>query len=254
MGCGTSTGVPVPGCCCSVCCSDDVRDNRLRTSSVLETKNGELMLLDASPDLRTQVLRAGVKKIDAVLFTHSHADHVLGVEDLRPFTFGGEGPLPCYADADTASDIRNMFRYIFSPNPEHDGGALANLELVEIKHGVTFKLLGASVTPFPLQHGRTVVTGYRINDFGYATDCNFIPEESLEILRGVDILFLDGLRFTPEHRTHFTIPQAMEMARRIGARETYFIHLTHSVSYAKHSRDLPPNMHLAYDGLQVTLS
>ncbi len=250
LGCGTSTGVPVPGCRCAVCLSDDPKNNRLRTSAIIQADDGRGLLLDASADLRQQALRAGVERIDAVLFTHTHADHILGTDDLRCFNFTLKRRIPCYGTDTTLAEIRRFFSYIFEPNPSYLGGALAQLDLHRIEDTVPFEAGGFSVQPFPLTHGNTPVTGFRIGSLAYATDCNSIPEKAREILRGVRYLILDGLRYEA-HRTHFTIPQAIEAAQEIGAERTILVHMTHSIDYATENPKLPPGIELGYDGLTL---
>ncbi len=179
LGCGTSTGVPVPGCKCSVCLSGDPRNTRLRTSGLVALENGANILIDAGTDLRAQALANKIDKIDAVLFTHSHSDHILGIDDLRCFNFNRSGPIPCFAEASTITEIKRVFKYLFEDNSEYEGGLLAKLALTHIEPLKSFDLLGVTITPFRLWHGKNQVTGFRINDLVYATDCNSIPEESV---------------------------------------------------------------------------
>jgi len=250
LGCGTSTGVPVPGCRCEVCRSTDPRNQRLRTSGIIQSEDGRGLLIDASADLRQQALRAGIERVDAVLFTHTHADHILGTDDLRCFNFTLKRRIPCYGTANTLAEIRRFFSYIFEPHPHYERGALAQLDLHEIEDTVPFEAAGFAVRPFPLKHGSSPVTGFRIGSLGYATDCNGVPEEAREILKGVRYLILDGLRYE-SHRTHFTIPEAIAVAQEIGAERTILVHMTHSIDYAAVSAKLPPGVELGYDGLSL---
>ncbi len=249
LGCGTSTGVPVPGCGCPVCRSPNPRNSRLRTSAIVRLPGGTITLIDASTDLRAQALQHGIDRIDAVLCTHSHADHILGIDDLRVFNLLTRRRIPLYGTAATLSEIRRIFSYIFEPDPRYEGGLLAQLDSYEITAFSPFTLDGARILPFQLWHGRLEVLGFRIGSFAYATDCKTIPEESYSALRELDVLVLDGLRYEA-HRSHMTIPEAIEAAQRIGARKTYLTHMTHSVDYDTVNAQLPNGIELAYDGLE----
>jgi phosphoribosyl 1,2-cyclic phosphate phosphodiesterase len=253
LGCGTSTGVPVLGCRCSICTSLNPRNKRLRTSCHIKVDNKRSFLIDASPDFRQQALTHYIDYLDGVLFTHGHADHILGTEDLRGLSYVRSSPLPCYAEAHTAKQIRSLFSYIFDPDPNYVGGGLARLSLIDsLTPGVSFSLEGVEITPFRLYHGTLPILGYRIGSLVYATDCNHIPEESFPYLENAEVLFLDGLRFEP-HPTHFTIPEAIKLAQRIKAQSTWLIHLTHTVDFDEVSLDLPQGIQLGYDGLTVTI-
>ena len=252
LGTGTSTGVPVIGCSCSVCTSSDPRDRRLRCSCFVEV-DGLNILIDAGPDLREQALRAGIDRIDVVLITHHHFDHVAGLDDLRPFFFTNKTPIKCYTHPGSAATLRKMYWYIFE-----DGTypGIARLELVEVD-SESFVVSGryeagrsVEIVPVPVRHGDMPVLGFRIGAFAYLTDTNHIPPEAYERLHGLDVLVLDALRHEP-HRSHFTIPEAIEVARRIGAKKTYFTHMTHTVLHAEEDRRLPEGMALGYDGLIV---
>ena len=256
LGTGTSTGVPVIGCTCDVCTSSDPRNKRLRAACWIRA-NGFSLLVDSGPDLRRQALRAGIRRADAVLYTHHHYDHVSGIDDLRPFSFGSNAPIPCYAHPDTAATLNAMFGYIFSED-RYPSAPRLNLIAVEEEFEIGYggnKLEAAddlsrtvTVTPIPALHGSTPVYGYRVGNFAYITDTNHIPESALELLSGVDTLVLDGLRHEP-HPTHFTVGEAIDVARVIGARKTYFTHLTHTMDHAIEDAKLPEGIHLAYDGL-----
>lgn len=254
LGCGTSTGVPIPGCRCSVCLSPHPRNKRSRTSGIVKLPNaaGSRILIDASTDLRMQALTHDIRRIDAVMFTHAHADHILGVEDLRGFNFIQQERIPCFGSAETNAELRRFYKYIFSPANDYEGGGLAQLTLHEISSGIPFSTCGVPVTPFLLWHGKMPVIGYRIRDFAYATDCSRIPEESMAILQGVTTLVLDGLRFEP-HATHFTIPDACSVAQKLGVKKTYLTHTTHTIEYEAVSAQLPAGIELAYDGLEFDI-
>lgn len=251
LGTGTSTGVPVLGCDCHVCTSADPHDERLRCACYIEA--GPLgILIDAGPDFRQQARRAHIERIDAVCFTHHHFDHVAGIDDLRPLFYRNSRPMPCYSSADTAEILRERYAYIFGDNP-YPGAARVTLRAVEEGFTITSRYDDAghvNVQPIPMQHGNTPTTGWRFGPFAYLTDAHHIPDESVALLDGVEVIVLDALRARP-HPTHFSFDGAVEMARRIGARETYFIHMTHDVLHADQEARLPEDIHLGYDGLQI---
>jgi phosphoribosyl 1,2-cyclic phosphate phosphodiesterase len=247
LGTGTSTGIPVIGCTCRVCQSPDPRDKRLRCSCLIEV-NDLHILIDAGPDFRTQAIRAGIERIDAVLITHHHFDHIVGLDDLRPFFFLNRNPIPCYAHPDTAGILREMFRYIFQ-----DGTypGVAKLEMREVSGPIAIQgrynpERSVTVTPLEVYHGAMPVLGFRIGRFAYITDTNKIPASCLPTLEDLDVLVLDALRHEP-HRSHFTIAQAIEAAQEIGPRQTYFTHMTHHILHEEEDARLPEGMALAYD-------
>lgn len=252
LGCGTSTGVPIPGCKCEVCSSDDPRNKRLRTSALIEMGSDFSVLIDSSTDLRQQALKWGVRRVDSVLYTHAHADHILGIDDLRAFNFVLRKDIPCFGEEATLEHLRQMFSYIFSPDPAYQGGLLPKLSLHPIRPYEALQLGGNQIMPIRLMHGELPVLGFRIGDFAYATDCNSIPSESITMLQNLDTLVLDGLRFEP-HSTHFTIPDAVQMAKELGAKKTYLTHMTHSIDYQRTQAELPPGIELAYDGLIIEI-
>lgn len=243
LGSGTSTGVPVIGCHCAVCTSEEPRNHRLRTGLKLETAAG-VILVDSPTDLRQQALRFGLERVDAVLYTHAHADHVNGLDDLRIFNFRQRASIPCYGSAQTLAALRRYFSYVFEPG--QDGGGKPKLDLREVSG--SFEVLDLRVTPVPVEHGRLEVYGYRIGDFAYVTDCSFIPEQSFELLAGVEVIILDALRYHP-HPTHFTVQEALEVASRLGARRTILTHLGHEIDYANPAVALPAGAEFGYDGL-----
>jgi phosphoribosyl 1,2-cyclic phosphate phosphodiesterase len=246
LGSGTSTGVPVVGCRCAICTSADPRNQRLRQSVKIEA-DGRYFLIDTTPDLRTQLLRDPIPRLDFLLFTHSHSDHLMGLDDIRPFNFRQREPIHAYANAPTAKAIRRAFSYIW--NDTQIGGGKPQLDLHEIDG--PFRHAGIEITPLPVCHGDWTILGYRIGPFAYITDTNGIPDTTVELLRGVDTLALDGLRPSPPHPTHFTIGEAVEAAGRIGARITYLIHLTHDIDHVAVEATLPADVRLAYDGLRL---
>ncbi len=254
LGTGTSTGVPVIGCTCRVCTSPDERDKRLRCSCLIRV-HGLTLVIDTGPDFRTQALRAGLHRLDAVLFTHYHFDHVVGLDDVRPFFRTNKRPIPCYASPDTARVLRRVFMYIFE-----DGSypGVPRLTLHEITqpfqvHGRYDASRSVTIIPIPARHGTLPVLGYRIGKFAYLTDTSFIPETSYPLLRDLEVLVLDALRYKP-HPAHFSIDQAIEVAQRIGAGETYFVHMTHDILHEEVEARLPEGIHLAYDMLELTAS
>ena len=249
LGTGTSHGVPMIGCDCSTCLSTDPRDARLRPSIYVETAAARI-LVDAGPDLRAQALRHRIARVDAILFTHGHADHILGMDDVRRFNALMSGPMPCYGDAATLEDIRRMFSYVFDPAAPK-GGGLPQLNLRPIDGPL--RIAGLDVTPVPIHHGARPILGFRMGAFAYLTDCNRIPDGSWALLEGLDVLVLDALRVRP-HPTHFSVDEAVAAAERIGAARTFFTHMCHDLPHASTDARLPAGMALAYDGLVLDLT
>jgi phosphoribosyl 1,2-cyclic phosphate phosphodiesterase len=248
LGTGTSHGVPMIGCDCAVCRSADPRDARLRPSIFIEAA-GAHVLVDAGPDLRQQSLRYGIRRVDAIFFTHGHADHILGMDDVRRFNALMKGPMPCYGDAQTLDDIRKTFHYVFDPATPK-GGGLPALDLRRIEGDVRIGDLVA--TPVPLWHGRRPILGFRFDRFAYLTDCNRVDDEAWARLEDLDVVVIDALREQP-HPTHFSLGEAVEVAGRIGARRTFFTHMCHHLPHDATNAKLPPGMSLAYDGLTLDL-
>lgn len=244
LGSGTSTGVPMVGCDCAVCSSDDPRDARTR-ASLLIRHGGKNILVDTSTDLRHQALREKIRHIDAVLFTHPHADHVNGIDDLRGFHFLHRRVVPCFASAATFATLMNGFSYIFR---EHEGSGYTPL-LKAHNVSAPFELFGLTVIPVPLTHGAISALGYRIGNFAYLTDCNEIPESSLALLQGLDIMVIDGLRWNP-HPSHFNIETAIAAVRELSPCRTILTHLSHDVLYTD-GRRLPAGFEFAYDGMEL---
>jgi phosphoribosyl 1,2-cyclic phosphate phosphodiesterase len=243
LGTGTSHGVPMIGCDCDVCRSDDPRDQRWRTSIYVELP-GVSVLVDTGPDLRAQALRFSVARVDAILFTHSHADHVMGLDEVRRYNALQEGRIPCYGDALTIEEIRRTFAYIFAARTPH-GGGLPQIDLVTVD--APFDLAGHRVVPVRLLHGRRPILGYRIGPFAYCTDCSAIPDESWPLLDGVEYLVLDALRERP-HPTHFSVDDALAVVERLRPRRAWFTHIAHDLGHAATCARLPPGVELAYDG------
>lgn len=252
LGTGTSVGVPSLGCGCEVCLSPDPRDKRTRCAALLGLPQGNL-LIDTPPDLRQQLLREGVGIVHAVLYTHEHADHLFGLDDLRLFPFYLGHPVPLYCEERVELRIRKAFDYAFSEDEPTHSGAVPQLAFHRI--GLApFELLGATITPLRLQHGpRFEVLGFRVGNVAYCTDTNGIPPESLAQLEGLDVLVLDALRLRP-HVTHFSLDEAIEVARRLRPRRTIFTHLAHDLGYRQTSAMLPAGMELGYDGMRIPLT
>jgi phosphoribosyl 1,2-cyclic phosphate phosphodiesterase len=248
LGTGTSHGVPMIGCDCEVCGSADPRDARLRPSIFIETR-GARVLVDAGPDLRVQALRHRIRRIDAILFTHGHADHILGIDDVRRFNALMKGPMPCYGDARTLSDIRRTFHYVFDPSTPK-GGGLPALDLREVDGPVRVGAMEA--IPVPLWHGDRRIFGFRVERFAYLTDCSAIADEAWPLLADLDVVVIDALREQP-HPTHFSLGEAVEAAQRIGARQALFTHMCHHLPHEATNAKLPAGMSLAYDGLTLDL-
>jgi phosphoribosyl 1,2-cyclic phosphate phosphodiesterase len=249
LGTGTSTGVPSIGCDCETCTSDDPRDNRLRVSVLVEHA-GLQVLIDTSSDFRQQALRHRISRLDAVLITHCHADHVFGLDDIRPLNFR-HGPLGVYANERAWVDLRRIFKYVFEPS--HFGGGLPQVVPHTVVRGAPFSLApGLTVTPLEVIHGRLPVVAYRFNDFAYATDLSEIPPDTLDGLRDLDVLVLDCLRIHNPHPTHLTLERALLYVEELRPRRTYFTHITHDVKHARDSARLPPGVEFAYDGLVIS--
>jgi phosphoribosyl 1,2-cyclic phosphate phosphodiesterase len=248
LGTGTSTGVPSIGCECETCASEDPRDKRLRVS-VLAEHAGLSVLIDTSSDFRQQALRAGLRRLDAVLVTHCHADHIFGLDDIRPLNFR-HGALGVYANERAWADIRRIFKYIFEPS--HFGGGLPQVNAHTVAPGAAFCFgPGFQVTPVEVIHGRLPVMAYRLNDFAYATDLSEIPPRSLDLLRGLDALVLDCLRLRP-HPTHLWLERSLEYVRELKPRRAYFTHIAHDIKHARDSALLPRGVEWAYDGLVIS--
>lgn len=230
LGTGTSFGVPTIGCGCPVCTSGDPRDKRYRSSILIESRgvDGRLasVIVDAGPEFRLQALRAGLTRLDALLLTHAHADHVAGLDDVRPLT--ADRVLPVYGNAATLEETRERFAYVFRETQE--GGGKPRIELREA--GAAVEAGGISFTPVPVRHGILPILGWRTGPFAYITDCSDLPESSLPLLAGVEVLAINGLRRRP-HSTHFSIDQGLEAARRVGARRTWLVHMNHESTHAE---------------------
>ncbi len=258
LGSGTSNGVPMIGCDCAVCTSGDPHNQRLRASVLVRWRAEDMaegdaeraILIDTGPDLRQQVLRAGLRRLDAVLFTHAHADHIHGLDDVRPFNFRQGTSIPCYGSAETLQRIRTSFAYVFDTGPV-EGGGVPQLTVHTIDG--PFTAAEQPVIPIPVLHGSMPVLGFRFGDFAYVTDCSHIPEASFDLLAGVDTLILGALRYR-SHTTHFSVAEAIAAAARIGARRTWFTHMTHEIDHARPEIELPQGVAFGYDGLSFEVT
>lgn len=247
-------GVPTVGCGCAVCTSTDPRDRRLRPSLLLRLQQAgreRVVVIDTGPDFREQALRSGLTRVDAVLYTHGHADHILGLDDLRPlsFTVSREGgAIPLYASQETADVLRRVYDYTFSAEATYPNRARVRIEPLEertVVHGVEFVRV-------PLRHGEMEVSGFRFGNVAYLTDVSSIPESSFALVEGIDFLIISALRHKP-HPSHANLDQAVEWAQRIGARQTWFTHIAHELGHAATNRVLPAGMALAHDGLSFAV-
>ena len=259
LGTGTSTGVPAIACDCAVCRSSDPRDRRTRPSILIDlgARRTEpvpsavrYVLVDTSTDLRSQALANDVRRVDAILFTHTHADHVFGIDEVRRFNAIQRGPIACFAGPGTLDELKQMFMYIFKPPPAYGGGVP---QLTPFAIGGPFSLGGVEIVPVPVWHGPAPVLGFRIGAFAYLTDCNIIPESSWPLLDGVRTLVLDALRDRP-HSTHFSVGQALDVVARLSPERAYFTHIAHDLPHAATCARLPAGVQLAYDGLVLEVA
>lgn len=248
LGSGTSTGVPVVGCSCDVCRSSEPRNERSRCSALLSW-DGYQILIDTSPDLRQQCLAHGITRVDAVLYTHNHADHVHGIDDLRVLNGSPDFPLPVYGSQEMIQHLSFHFRYAF----EAQSRVAFRPRLKGVVVDDTLSLFGRKIVPIQLLHGDETVLGYRVGDLAYLTDCNDIPVEAITQLQGLRVLVIDGLRFR-NHPTHFSLSQAIAVAQQLKAERVILTHLSHDVDYRLHQQLLPKSVEFAYDGLTISLN
>jgi phosphoribosyl 1,2-cyclic phosphate phosphodiesterase len=252
LGTGTSFGVPQIGCACAVCRSTDPRDKRTRSGALVEAVGGNI-LIDTPPELRLQLIAGGISKVDAVIYTHEHADHINGIDDLRMFSVRDRHALPLYGPPETMARLQSSFRYIFDDSrPPYEGTSKPTLELHSLEPGQPVNVAGLEILPLAFQHGHLRVFGYRMGPLAYITDVKAIAEPERERLRGLDVLVLNALWWR-SHPTHLSIGEAVETALALGPRRTYLTHLTHETGHAELAARLPPGVMPAYDGLTVEI-
>ncbi len=250
LGTGTSSGVPMIGCDCAVCRSSDPRDKRLRPSIYVEVEGRAKILVDTTPDLRQQALTHGISHVDAILFTHGHADHVMGLDEIRRFNMMQGGAIPAYANDVAWESIRRTFYYAFD-GVARLGGGIPQLDAHEVKGPLAID--GVRIVPVPLWHGRLPILGFRFGSFAYLTDCNRLADESWALVEDVDVLVIDALRDKP-HPTHFSVAEALEVIARVQPRRAYMTHMSHDLGHAATSARLPGGVELAYDGLVLDVA
>jgi len=245
LGTGTSTGIPMLACHCPTCISNDPNDKRMRSSILLQWQKHTL-IVDTTPEFRLQMLRANCQHLDAILITHTHADHINGLDDLRQLTFKQNNPLELYASKQTISWLKQRFNYIWGKKPE--GGAVAKLNLNPINE--PFKIKNLTITPIPVKHGSMNILGYRFGPIAYISDVSEIPTSSIKLLQNLQILILDAVRYRP-HPTHFHIEKAIQVSQQINPKLTYFTHINHDIQHQQLTKELPANIKVAYDTLTI---
>jgi phosphoribosyl 1,2-cyclic phosphate phosphodiesterase len=249
LGTGTSHGVPEIGCDCETCRSTNPKNKRTRCSILVEDGPENHLLVDASADFRQQALRENIRQLSDILITHDHADHIFGLDDTRIFCRQAEGGIALYANEQSDRRIRQIYEYVYKKGVQ-EGGGLPKFKNTIIAPEQTFSLGNFTITPLEIFHGRIPILGYRINNFAYLTDCSFIPEETYPYLQGLEVLVLDALR-KEHHPTHFSLEEAIHEAHKIGAKQTFFTHITHHLEHESINVELPPTMQLAYDGQKI---
>ena len=249
LGAGSSAGTPVVGCACNTCLSINRKNKRTRCSSIIHLPNGNNILIDTGPDLRIQSLRESIDAVDAVLFTHHHADHCHGIDDLRAFCQKNKKQIPLYGSEYVMKQLEAKFGYaMIEPMGFWEVPVLKSYVVNE-----PFELFGETVTPIPLFHGKSMIFGYRVGNLAYLTDVSSIPENSMKLLNGIDTLLIDCLRYKPHH-THFNFDQSLATALQINARQSYLIHMTHEIEYEELQKKLPKGIYAGYDGLKLSIN
>lgn len=248
LGSGTSTGVPVIGCNCNTCLSDNPKNKRTR-ASILVGSNNKNILIDTATDLRFQALTHKIERVDAVFFTHAHADHIHGIDELRSFNLLQGGPIPCYGSSDTMNSIKDKFGYVFNDSSDKNWTPKLITNIVE----TGFELFGITVLPVKIFHGENMILGYRLNNVAYLTDCNGIPDYSMSVLKDVSVLILDATRYQP-HNKHYGLSEAIEVIRELKPKRAVLTHLSHSYDHDNVNAELPEGIELAYDGMEIVMS
>lgn len=243
LGTGTSHGVPMVGCTCKVCTSTDVHNKRMRPSVLVQ--DTRQIVIDTCPDFRAQLIQNPIRRLDAVLFTHWHADHILGLDDLRPFNYWQEGPIPIYANAKTMQRIQEVFSYVFDPVP-YEGAPSVAAHVIE----GPFDVDGMAVEPLQVFHGKSEILGFKIGDFAYITDASFLPDSTLERIHNIRCLVLNALRHQP-HPSHFNLEQSVREIEKINPGRAFLTHIAHQMDHAEVEKNLPPRIRMAYDGLTL---
>jgi phosphoribosyl 1,2-cyclic phosphate phosphodiesterase len=249
LGTGTSMGVPTLGCDCAVCTSTDPHNRRTRPSIRL-AYNGRVVLIDTGPDFHAQALREGIRHVDAVLYTHGHADHIMGFDDLRPLSFRVQGNLPIYADKETADNIERIFEYTFRKENRYPTSARVDIHRIDPTPGAGTDIFGACFQRIPVTHGREEITGYRFGSAAYLTDLSDLPEKSLPLLQSLDVLILDALRHDP-HPSHSHLDKSITIVEQLNPKRAFFTHMSHDLDHDATNATLPPHIRLAYDGQQI---
>jgi phosphoribosyl 1,2-cyclic phosphate phosphodiesterase len=251
LGSGTSHGVPVPGCPCRVCTSPDPKNKRCRPAIVVTAESGANVLVDTPPELRLQLLATNVTRLDAILYTHSHADHIFGLDDVRSFNIRQKMAMPIYAEPEVEKDIRRIYEYIFKTTQV--GGGKPQVDLHSLEPGQSITLGGLRILPLRVYHGRLPILAFKFGEtFAYVTDVSRIPDETWPHLKNLDLLILDAVRREP-HETHFHLDASLEIVRHLKPKRTLFTHLSHDYDHAEVNRELPPGVELAFDGQEMTV-
>lgn len=245
LGTGTSHGVPIIGCNCKTCISNNPKNKRFRSSIYIKNSDKNI-LIDTTPDLRLQLLKNDITDIDIVLFTHAHADHIMGFDDLRAINRINKADIPCYGNKETLDALKRKFTYIFKDH--HCKFAVPSVKLIEIKDGLEFNNL--KITSLPVKHNNDTVLGYKVNNMAYITDCSYIPEKTFKLIEDIDLLILDALRYK-SHPKHFNIEQAVEVIKDLGVKRAYLTHISHEIEHNEVNEKLPEGIQLAYDGLKL---
>lgn len=246
LGVGSSAGTPVIGCSCSTCKSTNPRNKRTRCSSIIRLDNGKNLLIDTGPDIRQQALRENITRLDAVLYTHTHADHLHGIDDLRAFCQIQRQQIPLFGKMDAMAHIKSKFSYTLREPSDFWDLPVLSTNVVD----QPFEIDDLTIIPIPVMHGNLEIFGYRVGDLAYITDVSAIPDSSIALLRGLKVLLLDCLRYKP-HYTHINLEQSLEYSSLIGAEKTYLIHMTHEIDYETLNGQLPTGVELAYDGMRI---